>query len=294
MSTMSLAALAKLLNPARYADLPEKPRATREEVAWFEAALIKLVESQTRPVNVRRVFYLAVSAKVVNKTERESDRVQKAVLKLRRDGRISYEAIIDEARNVVVPPMWDDVQDFLDSVIPQFRTDPWADARTLVLVFSEKMGMTPILSEVTGRYAVPLFPTIGYTSETFVWDAAQLAKRARKPVVVLQVGDHDNSGLDIVRAAEATLRRMVAPLPVEFVRVAVRPEHIAEYGLPTRPQKEDKRGTIAVDQAVEIDAMDPDDVQELLERELRRYMPLRRLAAQDAEDEAVRQQLRRW
>ena len=81
-----------------------------------------------------------------------------------------------------------------------------------MLVFSEKMGMTPILREVTERYGVPLFPTIGYTSETFLWDAAQLAKRAGKPVVVLQVGDHDNSGLDMVRAAEERLREMVAPL----------------------------------------------------------------------------------
>ena len=108
--------------------------------------------------------------------------------------------------------------------------------------------------------------------ETFVWDAAQLAKRAGKPVVVLQVGDYDNSGLDMMRDAEKRLRAMAAPLPVRFVRVAVKPEHIAKYDLPTRPQKEDKRGLIAVEEAVEIDAMDPDVVQALLVRELRRYM----------------------
>ena len=70
---------------------------------------------------------------------------------------------------------------------------------------------------------------------------------------------------------------MAAPLPVRFVRVAVKPEHIAKYDLPTRPQKEDKRGAIAVEEAVEIDAMDPDIVQALLVRELRRYMPDQRL-----------------
>ena len=74
----------------------------------------------------------------------------------------------------------------------------------------------------------------------------------------------------------------------------MKPEHIAQYDLPTRPQKEDKRGAIAVEEAVEIDAMDPDIVQELLEQELRRYMPDQRLAAHDAADEAVREKLRRW
>jgi hypothetical protein len=293
VSDLPLEELARLLDPARYADLPSKPRANGAEVAWFEAALVLLVESQTRAVNVRRIFYLAVSAKVVNKTEQEAERVQKCVLKLRREGRISYEAIVDELRNVIAPPLWADARDFLDSVIPQFRTDPWADVKTLVLVFSEKAGMSPILREVTERYAVPLFPTGGYASETFTWDAAQLATRAGKPVVVLQVGDYDNSGLDMMRAAEGRLRAMVAPLPVRFVRVAIKPDHIAQYDLPTRPQKEDKRGLIAVDRAVEIDAMDPDDVQALLVRAIRQHLPVGRLAAHEAADEAVRERLRR-
>ncbi len=247
---LTLEELAERLNPARYADLPKtkkKPKATNGEMAWFKAALVKLVESQTRAVNVRRVFYLATSAKVVNKTNREAERVQTAVLWLRREGLISYEDIIDEARSVIVPPMWNDERHFLNAVVPQFRTNPWADAKTTVLVFSEKMGMSPILREVTGRYGVPLFPTIGYSGETFVWDAAQLARRAGKPVVVLQVGDYDNSGLDMMRDAEKRLRAMAAPMPVRFVRVAVKPEHIAKYDLPTRPQKEDKRGLIAVE-----------------------------------------------
>ena len=61
---LTLEELAERLNPARYADLPKtkkKPKATNGEMALFKAALVKLVESQTRAVNVRRVFYLAVS-----------------------------------------------------------------------------------------------------------------------------------------------------------------------------------------------------------------------------------------
>ena len=61
---LTLEERAERLAPARYADLPKtkkKPKATNGEMALFEAALVKLVESQTRAVNVRRVFYLAVS-----------------------------------------------------------------------------------------------------------------------------------------------------------------------------------------------------------------------------------------
>ena len=102
---LTLEELAERLDPARYADLPGEAQSDQGEMALFEAALIKLVESQSRAVNVRRIFYLAVTAKVVNKTEREAERVQGQCW-LRREGRIPYDAIVDEARNVVVPPMW--------------------------------------------------------------------------------------------------------------------------------------------------------------------------------------------
>jgi hypothetical protein len=288
---MTLAEMAAELDVARYADLDHKPRGNNWEMEVFSAALIRLVEDEGRPVTVRRVFYLAVSAKIVNKTEREAERVQKQVLALRRAGQISYEDIIDESRGIVVPPMWADAEDFVTSVMPQFRTDPWKKADTLVLVFVEKQGMVPILREVTERWGVPLFPTVGYTGETFVWDAAQWIRRRgwigkrRKRVVVVQIGDLDNSGLDMVRDAEARLGRLADQWEVAFVRVAVLEEHIDQYDLPTRPQKQgDKRGTINVKRAVEIDAMDPDIVTGLLEDHLARYLPRRRLAAHEAAD----------
>ena len=70
------------LAPARYADLPKtkkKPKATNGEMAWFKAALVKLVESQARAVKVRRVFYLAVSDAM------DPDIVQAAVHTRRKD-----------------------------------------------------------------------------------------------------------------------------------------------------------------------------------------------------------------
>jgi len=273
-------------------------------MALFDAALIKLVKRELKRSTARRIFYLAVSAKVVNKTEREAERVQKAVLRLRRKGRISYDKIADESRRVVEPLMFDDMDQFCNTVPSFWRSDPWKNAKKQVLVFSEKVGMTPILSDVADRYGVPLFPTIGYTSETFAYEAAQRIVSVGKPAVVLQVGDHDNSGRQMVAAAEQQVRHLVAMLcrqrgikkvpQIEFKRVAVLPEHIVEYGLPTRPQKEDKRGKeFEVKEAVEIDAMDPDDVQALLAKALRPYLPDDRLAAHEAADDATREKLKR-
>src|SRR5262249_6393295 len=108
---------------------------------------------------------------------------------------------------------------------------------------SEKNGMSPILGDVTDHYGVSLYPTGGYSSVTFLKDAAHELNIAGKPAIVLQVGDRDHSGLDAARAAEARLRCMVE-VPLEFRRIAVLPEHIEEFDLPTRPQKADKRSGV--------------------------------------------------
>ena len=293
---LSLDELVTRLNVASYANLSAKPKADREEMVLFEIAITKLVIPEARPLTVRRVFYLAVSAKIVNKTEQEAERVQEAVLRLRRDNFIPYPKIIDETRDVVLPVMFTDERDFFPKAIRWwFRTDPWAKADEIVLVFSEKRGMSPILSEITDDYGVPLYPMAGYTSETALWEAGERIKKIGKSAHVFQVGDRDNSGLDMADEAMDRLRRMVAPLPVTFERIAVLEEHIAAYGLPTRPQKEDKRGDVeAVEDAVEIDAMDPDIVQDLLRLALRRHMPDERLAVHAAGDEARRHKMLRF
>src|SRR5262249_55947998 len=127
--------------------------------------------------------------------------------------------------------------------------------------------------------------------------------RAGKPVKVLQVGDHDNSGLSIratnqerlIGIVEREALRFGLPVPdIAFEDVAVLEEHIAQYNLPTRPQKADNRGALhVVDRAVDIDAMDPYDVQALLAKALRRYMPDARLAAHEVADAAMRAKMER-
>jgi hypothetical protein len=269
----------------------------------FRQAIADVINNAPRPHNIRHFFYVLVGLGVVAKDERDYARVQYNSVPLRRDGTIDPDMVVDETRRVEQAPTWRNVAEFLADVPEWYRSDPWQDADTTVVVLSEKKGMTPIIREVTDEYAVPLFPTAGYSSVTFARDAAKLIVAAGKPAEVLQVGDRDNSGLDMVRAAEKEICYWVAKLCadagipelfVSFYRVAVLEEHIARYNLPTRPPKAgDKRTGFDVRQAVEIDAMEADDVQELLRDAIRHHMPDSRLAGHRRRDAAMRARLRR-
>ena len=61
------------------ANIPPKKRAKLDK----QLEEFAVPQREARALNVRRVFYLAVSAKVVNKTEKDADRVREAVLRLR-------------------------------------------------------------------------------------------------------------------------------------------------------------------------------------------------------------------
>jgi hypothetical protein len=116
---------------------------------------------------------------------------------------------------------------------------------------------------VTREYDVPLMVARGHSSETFAYNAAEAMRETGKPCYVYYVGDFDPSGWQMARSLEQKLTEFGAP--VVFERLAVNPEQIQAWDLPTRPSKvTDTRckaffaelgdGT----ESVELDAIHPD------------------------------------
>jgi hypothetical protein len=120
-----------------------------------------------------------------------------------------------------------------------------------------------VLMPVTREYGVPLMVARGYSSETFAYNAADAMRETGKACYVYYVGDFDPSGWQIARSLERKLAEFGAP--VVFERLAVNPEQIQAWDLPTRRSKvSDTRckaffaefgdGT----ESVELDAIHPD------------------------------------
>ena len=93
-----------------------------------------------------------------------------------------------------------------------------------------------------------------------------------KDIFIYYFGDHDASGVAIDPAIERSLRE---DFDAEFTleRVAVTREQIDEYDLPTRPQKQsDTRARNFDGEAVEIDAMRPEVLCQLVEDCITRHI----------------------
>jgi len=78
------------MTPVTYgASTVKRVRRTNAEIAELDAAIIAVVE-QDWPVSLRGVYYRAVSAGAVEKTENGYPTVGRRLLELRRGGRIPY------------------------------------------------------------------------------------------------------------------------------------------------------------------------------------------------------------
>jgi hypothetical protein len=74
--------------------------------------------------------------------------------------------------------------------------------------------------------------------------------------VILYVGDHDPAGVLIDVALERELRRHLDPeATLRFERIAITPEQIAAYDLPTKPRKPGDRRALEATETVEAEAM---------------------------------------
>lgn len=121
---------------------------------------------------------------------------------LRYSGIVPWNAFEDRGRKPYLPYSVDDIPDALQDTIDQYRIDRQAGQPVHVELWTEKDALSAIFAKITSEYHIRLVINKGYTSSTAAYEAYRRfvdhIKQGRK-VVVLYFGDHDPSGLDMVR-----------------------------------------------------------------------------------------------
>ena len=133
-------------------------------------------------------------------------------------------------------------------------------------VWCEKDALSGVLSRVTREYHIRLLINRGYSSATAMYDAAQ--RMEDKNAHILYFGDHDPSGLDMIRDIEDRLAQFECCPQVH--RLALTGKQIEKYDPPSNPAKwKDKRAEKYVAQfgetCWEVDALPPDVLVKILE-----------------------------
>lgn len=242
-------------------------RRSKADIAALREQLYVLVELD-RPMTVRQVFYRAVSAGIVDKTEGEyKSTVCRLLTDMRLAGELPFSWIADNTRWMRKPTTYTSWENALENTAATYRRAMWADAPVYVEVWLEKDALAGVLLDVTRRWDVPLMVTRGYPSLSYLTGAADYINEIGKPCHIYYFGDFDPSGVHISQHLEERLRSFVRDeVPLLFERVAVNEDQIAEHGLPTRPTKRsDSRAKHHGDVSVEVDAFPPATLRSMAE-----------------------------
>lgn len=269
-------------------------RATKAEMAHRYAALTRIVED-SKPCSVRQVYYQATVSNLVAKTEQGYGKVQRALVKLRRDRTIGFDAITDNTRWQRKPRTFSGLDAALQETARFYRRDLWRDAPVYLEIWLEKDALAGVLLPVTSKYDVPLMIARGYSSLTFLAAAAEAIADQGRPCFIYHLGDLDPSGVNAGEKIEETLRELAPDAEIHFERLAVTDEQVRRYRLPSRPTKTSDSRAKKFNRAesVELDAIAPRVLRQIVEEAILRHVDPHELAVLQAAEESERKRLQR-
>jgi hypothetical protein len=252
---------------------PTRHRVTKAGLIDRRAELLEIVRA-AQPATVRQIFYSASVRGIVAKDEGGYSRVQIDLVEMRRSGQLPYGWIVDHTRWQRRPVTFDDIHEALADTAAAYRKALWRGANSYLEIWLEKDALSGVILPITDKFDVPLMVPRGYSSETFLHTSGEYMAAVKKPCFVYHFGDFDPSGQDAARAVEKGLRQHAGSAQIRFERIAATQHQIDEWDLPSRPTKQsDSRAKKFGPISVELDAIDPNKLRELVEEVITRHLP---------------------
>lgn len=163
-------------------------------------------------LTLRQLYYQFVARGWIGNEQKNYKWLGAVCGEARMAGLMDWDHLHDLTRNLADLAHWDSPEELVQAAANQFRTDRWADQSTRVQVWIEKDAAIGVIAGTCQTHDVPYFSCRGYTSMSELWNASQRIRRILRggqDVVIVHIGDHDPSGLDMSRDIEARLVQFI-------------------------------------------------------------------------------------
>lgn len=272
-----------------------KPRADTASLITSIRSVLKEYESYL-PLTVRQIFYRLVVNVGYEKSELGYKRLCEVSNKARRARMIPFSAIRDDGFHRTDFVGWEDMDDargYLVREAGSYRIDRQRHQDERLVIWCEAQGMVPQLETVTAPYSIPVYSSGGFDSVTAKHSAAVKFRRMGGEcggITVLHIGDHDPSGVHVFQSLDEDINAFLEAMDAraDFVRLAVTPEQIERYGLPTAPPKATDRRTFS-GLTTQAEALPPDLLASILDEAIKERLDLalyQRALQEEAEERA--------
>jgi hypothetical protein len=251
--------------------------------------IVKNYMNQGITLTNRQLYYQLVSKDIIPNADKVYKRICTFLTDARYAGLIDWEAIEDRGRVPSKHSEWENIKELIESAVASYRLPRWQDQDIYVELYCEKQAMESVLKPVADKYHIYFGVNKGYSSASTMYDLAQRVKAQLsegKKVVILYLGDHDPSGLDMIRDIETRIKEFVQggdePVSigdddVNIIQLALNMAQIRQYNPPPNPAKiSDPRAKWYISEygnkSWELDALEPKVLINIAEEGIQEYL----------------------
>lgn len=250
------------------------PRNFRPEALEAIDRANKIIDEYTAKgysLTLRQLYYQHVARGFIENTDKSYSKLGGLINDGRLAGLISWEAIEDRTRSLHGLQTVTGPAELISRARETFRLDLWANQQWRPEVWVEKEALADVVARICNELRVDYFPCRGYVSQSEQWRAGMRLRgyitKGQRPLV-LHLGDHDPSGLDMTRDNRERLEMFIGT-PITLVRLALNRDQIQRYSPPPNPAKVTDSRFEAYrrehgDQSWELDALDPQVIHDLI------------------------------
>jgi hypothetical protein len=227
-------------------------------------------------VTLRQLYYQLVARGIILNLDKEYHKISGLLTDARYCGLVDWDAIEDRIRIPHRHSQFDDILDLVESAKYSYRLNRWEDQEYYVELFTEKDALSSVLEPICNTFHIYLNVNRGYSSATAYYDASKrFLEQDEKKCIILYFGDHDPSGLDMIRDIEKRLIEFGCTLDV--IPIALTMKQVKQYNPPPNPAKlSDPRAKWYVSAfggtSWEVDALPPDVMINLVRSSMLKYV----------------------
>jgi hypothetical protein len=246
------------------------------EIVKKANAVIEAYAKQGFTLTLRQLYYQFVARGWLLNKQTNYDRLGYIISDARLAGLIDWEAIEDRTRFLRGHTTYDGPGDAIKKLERRYKIDMWQGQETRLEVWIEKDALVGVISRVCAEWDIDYFACRGYASQSELYNAGKRIQQRRidgQNTIVVHLGDHDPSGLDMTRDNCDRLS-LFAGHYVEVKRVALNMDQVKKYDPPPNPAKTTDCRYAAYaaeygEESWELDALEPRVIAELIETEAR-------------------------
>lgn len=297
----------------KYEDKSVRYWETSKEIVVSQIAeIVNQYSAMGHTLTLRQLHYQFVSRNWIVNHDTAYKKLGRILDDCRYGGVIDWDSIEDRGRVPKLPYWVTGIPDALNDTINNYRLNRQQGQDTHIEVWTEKDALSGIMFKSTAKFHVRLVINKGYTSSSSIYDAyerfAPMISEGQK-VTVLYFGDHDPSGLDMIRDVRERLQNMFANgdrlsyLPdkneFEVIPIGLTMSQIKKYKCPSNPTKmTDLRAAGYVEKygktSWEVDALPPEALTEILEHSIISRMDVDLFNEMLAEEKADKKKLKTY